>query len=86
MQGGKSSRSLDEVTRLGNAMYRKHVQPLLSASDDGKFVAVDIDTGEFEIDSDDYTAVTRLKSRIPTAQIWLERAGEPAAYKMRRTR
>jgi hypothetical protein len=62
------------------------VRPLLRPEDDGKFVALDIDTGEYEIDADDYTAVMRLRTRKPGAEIWLERAGQPAAYKFRHRR
>ena len=37
----------------------------------------------YEIDEDDYTAVARLQARRPTADVWLERAGQPTAYQMR---
>jgi hypothetical protein len=56
----------------------------LRTEDDGKFVAVDIASGEFEMDDDDYAAVTRLRTRCPSAEVWLERVGQPAACRMRR--
>ncbi len=34
----------------------------------------------------DYAAVKRLRSRRPSAEIWLGRIGQPAAYRMRRCR
>ena len=75
-------RPTDEVARLGTETYGRLVRPKLDPADDGKFVALDIPTGDYEIDEDDYTAFMRLRSRSPAAEIWLERAGRPTAYKM----
>jgi hypothetical protein len=79
-------RSLEEIARLGAEAFDRHVRPALRPEDDGKFVAVDIDTGDYEIDPDDYAAVTRLRNRLPSAEVWLGRVGEPAAYRMREVR
>jgi hypothetical protein len=57
---------------------------LLLPDDDGKFVAIDVGTGDFEIDDDDYAAVMRLRARSPQAEIWLGRVGAHAAYRMGR--
>ncbi len=76
-------RSLDETARLGTAMYSQKIQPTLRTDDDGKFIVLDVDTGDFEMDEDDYTAIMRLRDRRPTGDFWLEQAGEPAAYRMR---
>ena len=59
---------------------------MFKPEDDGKFVAVDIHTEGYEVDEDDYAAVSRLRGRIPAAEIWLNRVGQPAAYRMRRGR
>jgi hypothetical protein len=83
MAVGDSRRSLEELGRLADEVYEKQIRPKLQPSDDDKFIAIDVDTGEFEIDSDDYTAVMRLRNRIPEAEIWLSRVGQPAAFKMR---
>ena len=72
----------EELARLGAAAFR-HVRPVLRAEDDGKFVAIDVGTGDHEIDEDDYAAVTSLRTRRPAAEIWLERIGQPTAYQMR---
>lgn len=77
-------RTPQELARLGSEAFNRHVRPTLRPEDDGKFVAIDIDTGDHEIDNDDYTAVTRLRARRPTAEIWLDRVGQPATYQMRR--
>src|SRR5258708_35823586 len=77
------SRTLDELARLGQEIYDRQVRPALKPEDNGKFVAVDVDTGEYEVDEDDYSAVMRLRSRIPAADIWLMCAGYPTAHKFR---
>jgi hypothetical protein len=72
--------SKEEFAERGDAIYDRVIRPQLSAEDDGKFVAIDIETGDFEIDPDDYTAVERLYASRPDAQPWLRRVGYRAAY------
>jgi hypothetical protein len=64
-----------EFARRGDALYETKVRPQLSAEDDGKFVALDIDSGEFEIHTSEITAGDRLRKRLPEAQIWMVRVG-----------
>ena len=86
MPATKPDRSLEERDRLGAETFDRLVRRLLQPEDDGKFVAFDIDTGDHEIDADDYTAVMRLRARNPGAEVWLERAGRPTAFDFRRHR
>jgi hypothetical protein len=86
MPATEPRRSLEELARLGVEAFDHHVRPVLRPEDDGKFVAIDVVSGEYEIDADDYSAVTRLRARRPGAEVWLERAGRPTAYQMRRDR
>ena len=72
--------SKEEHSRRGQEVYEREVLPRLKPEDDGKFVAIDIDTAAYEADSDDYTATERLLSHKPDAQIWLVRVGHRAAY------
>jgi hypothetical protein len=86
MPGTEPHHPPEELARLGSEVFDRHVRPVLRPEDDGKFVAIDIDTGDHEIDEDDYAAVTRLRARRPSAEVWLGRVGQPAAYRMRRGR
>ena len=83
MPSTEPRRSPEEIARLGAEVFDRHVRPALRPEDDGKFVALDIETGEYEIDADDYAAVTRLRARRPSAEVWLERVGQPTAYQLR---
>ncbi len=75
-------RTLDELARLGGEIFERQIRPTLRPEDDGKYVAIDVETGDFEIDEDDYAAVARLRSRRPGTNGWLMRAGYPTTYRM----
>ena len=60
-----------EFAQRGDALVEKLVRPRLSAADDDKFVAIDIETGEYELDRNEMKAVDRLRKRVADPQIWL---------------
>ena len=70
-------RKYDKVTfaRMGDAAYENIVQPQLSDGDRGKYVAIDIDTNDFQIDADEMRACDQLRERNSQAQIWLVKIG-----------
>lgn len=76
-------RSAEEIARLGTEIFDRQVRPALRPEDEGKFIALDIGSSDYELDEDDYAAVARLRSRRPSAEVWLGRVGQPAAYRMR---
>jgi hypothetical protein len=67
--------SKEEFARRGNEIYERDLKPRFSVEDDGKFVAIDIETGAYEIDADEIAASDRLLARNPEAQIWLRLIG-----------
>lgn len=69
--------SKEEFARRGNEIYERDIQPHLSAEDNGKFVAIDIETGVYEVDADEIAAFDRLFLRHPDAQVWLRLIGAP---------
>jgi hypothetical protein len=75
--------SSEELARRGMEVYARVVRPTLSEADVGKFVMVDIESEDFEMDSDFHKALDRLLERQPDAQTWLERVGYVAAHSMR---
>jgi hypothetical protein len=78
--------TLDELATLGRDIFDRQVRPTLRPEDDGKFVAVDVETGDYEIDADDYAAVSRLRTRKPAADVWLMRAGYPTTCRIGESR
>jgi hypothetical protein len=71
--------SMEEHAHRGMELYEK-IRPQVEEGTLGKIIAIDIDTGEYEIDPKPMTASDRLRARLPDAQIWLERIGYPAVY------
>jgi len=67
--------SKEELASRGDAAFASAVRPRLQPDDEGRFVAIDIDTNAFEIDDDELRACDRLRARFPEAQIWLVRVG-----------
>ena len=67
--------SKDEFAQRGDAIYASNVSPQLNAEDEGKFVAIDIETGEYEIGNDELKTGRELRTRLPAAQIWMVRVG-----------
>jgi len=61
----------EEFARRGDEVYEAQVRPHLRPEDEGKFAAVDIESGAYEIGDDELEASDRLSARIPGAQIWL---------------
>lgn len=65
----------EEFARRGEAIYDREIRPLLKPADKGKFVAIDIETGDYEIDKGEMAACDRLRDRLPDSQTWLVRVG-----------
>lgn len=74
--------SKEEFAIRGDAVYEKDVRPQLKPADDGKFAAIDIDSGMYEIDADELKAGNRLRARIPEAQIWMVRIGHRSVHRI----
>jgi hypothetical protein len=67
--------SKEEFARRGDAIYERDVRPAVEEGNQGKFVAIDIETGAYKVEADELTASDRLVARVPNAQIWLRRIG-----------
>ena len=72
--------SQEEFESRGDTIYEAKVRPNLKQKDDGKFVAIDIETGEYEIAAKELTACDRLRARLADPQIWLMRVGSRSLY------
>jgi hypothetical protein len=72
----------EEIARMGDTLYERVVAPRIEAGDDGQFVAIDVESGVYEIAPDELSAIDRLRARKPDAQLWLQRVG--VSYTRRR--
>jgi len=74
----------EEVARLGQALYEEEIRPKIGRGDRGKFVAIDIETGDYELDADELQALKRAKAKRPGAVLYMVRIDYPTAYRLGR--
>ena len=67
--------SKEEFARRGDEIYESEVRSQVEEDSHGKIVAIDIETGDFEVDASEIAACDRLEARHPDAQIWIVRVG-----------
>jgi hypothetical protein len=72
--------SKEEFAQRGNEIYESQVRSQVEVGNHGKIVAIDIETGAFEVGEDIATASDRLLAKIPDAQTWFIRIGHRAVY------
>ena len=74
MASTKRRYSKAEFAHCGDALVESKVRTNRTAADEDKFVAIDIETGEYELDKNEMKAADRLRKRVPDPQIWLVQA------------
>lgn len=68
----------DEVVRRGVELYEQGIRSRVEAGNHGKYVVIDIETGDYEV-GDDYTVLTdQLHVRRPDAALCTLRVGYSA--------
>ena len=72
----------DELTRLGTEIYENKIRPIVEAANHGRLLAIDIETGDFEIGDETLKVCQPLIDRNPDAQIWCLRIGHRAVGRM----
>lgn len=77
--------SRDEIGERGVAIYSSKLRAILEPQFHGQFVAIDVESEDYEVADDADAASDRLWERRPEAQVLVERIGYPAAFNARRT-
>lgn len=73
--------SKEEFANRGNELYESQVRPQVEEGNYGKIVAIDIETGAFEVADTPILAVDQLYERKPNAQPWVIRIGHKAVFR-----
>lgn len=73
--------SKEEFARRGQEIYDTQIRSQVEAEHEGKIVAIDIDSGAFEIADRSLTAAKQLLLRYPDAQIFGVRVGHRAVHR-----
>lgn len=74
--------SREEFVRRGEDYYDRFLRDELEPEHKGKFVALDIETGEYEMDADEMAAIDRARARMPGKVFYILRVGYPAAHRL----
>jgi hypothetical protein len=70
-----------KIARRGQDLYNRSIRTQVETRENiGKIIAIDLDTGNYEIDENLLEAIDRLQSQFPDAIIWAERIGFNAVY------
>src|SRR5437660_5771249 len=72
----------EEIGRIGREIYDRDIRPKVMPQHKGKFLILDIHTGQYEIDEDDLKASDRLRARVPDGEFYGLRIGYTAAYSL----
>ena len=67
-----------ELARRGQAYYDQHLRETLEPQHNGKYLVLDVETGEYEMDADQVVAMQRARARHPTTVFYIVRVGYPA--------
>jgi len=73
---------MDEIIRRGKTIYEHDLRSRIEAQHTGKMLALDVDSGDYEIDAEAYRAVQRVRERHPTATPYVIRIGSRTAYRL----
>ena len=73
--------SKEEFAKRGDEINEAQVRPQVEAENYGKIVAIDIETGTFEVADEILTATGSLFKRIPEAQPWIVRIEHRAVHR-----
>ena len=72
--------SKEDIGRLGDEIYHRDIRPKVMPQEKGKFLVLDIETGDYEVDEEDLKAEKRLLTRRPSGIFYGVRIGYTSAY------
>ena len=73
--------SSEEIARRGKELYENELRSRVETEVNiGKIIAIDIETGDYEIDDDLVKAAMPLHEKRPGAAVWGGRIGYDAVY------
>lgn len=73
--------SKEEFAQRGTELYEAQIRTQVEEGNYGKVVAIDIETGAFEVAETPIAATDLLYVRYPDAQPWVIRIGHRSVYR-----
>ncbi len=74
--------SEEEFAHRGQSWYETQVRSQVDPEHRGEIVAIDVETGEFELGENTLSAAKHLLARLPGAQMWFIRVGHIAVHRI----
>lgn len=77
-----SDYSQGSIAARGEEIYHQRLREKVESNHKGKFLTIDIETGNYEIDADEVVSSMRLLEKHPEAVLYCLRIGFPAAHRI----
>jgi len=68
----------EELARRGQRYYEQFLRAELEPEHQGKYLFLDVETGDYELDEDQLAAMARARAKHPGAVFYILRVGYPA--------
>lgn len=79
---GHARYTTEEIARRAKMLYDQQIRAKVEEADRGKVLVLDIESGDYEIDSDRRAASDRAHARHPNGAFFAIRIGYPAMTKI----
>ena len=70
--------SPNEIVERGKAWYEQQIRDRVEAENRGRFLVINVETGEYVLDDDHLAASDRAAAKYPGAPLYTLRVGYPA--------
>jgi len=70
--------SPNEIVERGRALYDQQIRDRVEAENRGRFLVINVETGEYVLDDDHLAASDRAAAKYPGAPLYAIRVGYPA--------
>jgi hypothetical protein len=75
-------RRSDDVVRRGQEIYDRQIRALVEPDNVGRFIAIDINSGDYAVGPDYLPLCDTLENKHPDANCCILRIGHPAAVRL----
>lgn len=73
---------IHDLARRGEAYYSEHLRAKLEPEHKGEFLVLDVETGDYELDTSQAAALERAIAKHPMAVFHIQRVGYRAAARI----
>lgn len=75
-----SQKRINHIAERGKQLYESTIRAVVEPEHTGKFLVLDVDTGDYEVDADEVAAFGRMIDKNPDAERFLVRIGYKTAH------